>query len=119
METVYGSISLTNQSYQSTIELFTQEDISEVLPGLQVKITATIKDNITNEVQYRTRYEDIGSDAIITLAGRTRDWLYRDGSLDDPRTEKNIKGSLDSKDNNIDSLIYEVYYRSYDRGTQK
>lgn len=91
MTTTGGTITIHDQSDAAEHIILSADDLDELLPGREVKITATVRDLTTSEVQHQTLYHKSGDDLAITLQGRLYEWLYRDGSGTDPRTTKEIR----------------------------
>lgn len=117
--TTGGSVSADQQSFSSDIVLYSDDISSNILPWAELKVQVTIKDTVTNEIQFRTWYETVWSDASLTLEWRIYDRLYRDGGWDDPREDYMLEWNIDPGSEEIDLLEYDVYYYSYENTTQQ
>lgn len=114
-----GTIALYNQNATLTVPLY-REDIQEN-KGYQysLKIDAIIKDHLSDETQFFTRYVDFKPEVMLWLDGQPYEWQYRDWISRDPRTTRKIHAKLKEGKSLVDSLSYEVYRMNYEQTLQQ
>ncbi len=110
-----------------TVVLYNQTDEKLSLPlfdqtldtnngyAYTLKVETIIKDLLSNETQFATKYIEFEPTVSIWLSGQPYERRYRNGKDKDPREWTLIEWTLTKGKEKVEKFRYEVYLRSYDQ----
>jgi hypothetical protein len=116
----WGSFTLYNQTAERLLQpLYSKLAQAQKWYQYTLKIDAIVKDRLSDETQFVSKYIDFVPEVMLWLAWQPYERLYKDRADVDPRTDRTIEGKIDVGRTLVDKLSYEVYRWSYDQEFQQ
>lgn len=116
----WWTVVLHNQTTpKATLSLFDQTLDTNNGYAYTLKVETIVKDLLSNETQFATKYIEFDPVATIWLAWQPYERRYRNGKDKDPREWTLIEWTLTKGKEKVKKLRYEVYRWSYDNQVLK